>query len=246
MDGRRVCGGAAPDGRVCGGAWLWHGNGYISAEGLGREPAKVLGHADSDGLLHEWPCGGRGGRGGSAAGERASGGVAGTGGDHAAGRFAAGAGAGVREYDLPGVRRTGAARDRHDGHVRRLELVLLPVYGCEERRGAVCFSEGELLVSDRPVHWRGRARDSAPDLLALLDEGDAGFGDDPERRARGAAVYAGDGDQGRREDVEVEGQRGVARLDDRALWRGCDADVCAVCGAAGPGPRLAGRRSRGD
>ena len=39
--------------------------------------------------------------------------------------------------------------------------------------GAVRFGEGELLVPDRPVHRRGGACDSASDLLALLDEGDA-------------------------------------------------------------------------
>ena len=71
--------------------------------------------------------------------------------------------------------------------------------------------EGELLVSDRPVYWRRGARDSAPDLFALLDEGDARSGADQEREPADAAVYAGHGDQGRREDVEVQGQRGVAR-----------------------------------
>ena len=33
--------------------------------------------------------------------------------------------------------------------------------------------QDRLLVPDRPVHRRRRARHSAPDLLALLDEGDA-------------------------------------------------------------------------
>ena len=87
-----------------------------------------------------------------------------------------------REYDLPGVRRAGAARDGHDGYVRRFELVLLPVYGCEEfERRRFDSDEGELLVSDRPVHRRRGARDSAPDLLALLDEGDARPWIDQER-----------------------------------------------------------------
>ena len=54
------------------------------------------------------------------------------------------------------------------------------------------------------------ARDSAPDLLALLDQSDARPGPDHERRADRAPVHAGHGDQGRREDVEVEGQRGRA------------------------------------
>ena len=42
-------------------------------------------------------------------------------------RLAAGPRAGVRERRLPDVRRAGAARDRHDGHVRRLVVVLLPL-----------------------------------------------------------------------------------------------------------------------
>ena len=33
----------------------------------------------------------------------------------------------VREHHLPEVRRPGPARDRHDGHVHRLELVLVPL-----------------------------------------------------------------------------------------------------------------------
>jgi leucyl-tRNA synthetase len=35
----------------------------------------------------------------------------------------------------------GAARDRHDGHVRRFELVLLSLHGCEEFHRAVRFRE---------------------------------------------------------------------------------------------------------
>ena len=42
-------------------------------------------------------------------------------------RFAAGAGAGVRQRHVSEVRRSGAPRDRHDGHLRRLVLVLLPL-----------------------------------------------------------------------------------------------------------------------
>ena len=49
-------------------------------------------------------------------------------------RFAAGAGAGVRQRDLSEVSRPGAARDRHDGHVRRFVLVLLPLRRSAERR----------------------------------------------------------------------------------------------------------------
>jgi hypothetical protein len=35
------------------------GNGYLSPEGLGREPPALLGHADSHGLLHQRPRGQR-------------------------------------------------------------------------------------------------------------------------------------------------------------------------------------------
>ena len=68
----------------------------------------------------------------------------------------------------------GAARDRHDGHVRRFVVVLhalrLPRRdvdgGCPQR----------LLEPDGPVHRRHHARDPPPALRALLDEGDARHG----------------------------------------------------------------------
>ena len=122
--------------------WIWLGDGYVSAEGLGREPAEVLGHADPDGVLRRM-----GTRALSRAGwfrcrrarcrsccrrrwrlRRRR-------------RLAAGAGAGVCEYDVPDVRWSGAARDRHDGHVRRFELVLLPLYGREEREAPFRFDK---------------------------------------------------------------------------------------------------------
>ena len=58
-----------------------------------------------------------------------------------------------------------------------------------------------------------------------------------ERRAGAAAVHAGHGDQGRRQDVEVEGQRGFARRHGGPLRRRCHAHVCAVCRAARPRSR---------
>ena len=61
-----------------------------------------------------------------------------------------------------------------------------------------------------PVHRRRRARDPAPDVRALLREGAGGHG--PARRAGAvrAALHAGDDHARRGEDVQVEGQRGVA------------------------------------
>ena len=73
---------------------------------------------------------------------------------------------------------------------------------------AVRFEEDRLLVPDRSIHRRRRARHPAPDLLALLHQGDARHRADRKRRARRAPVHPGHGDQGRREDVEDQGQRG--------------------------------------
>ena len=46
---------------------------------------------------------------------------------HGAGRLAAGAGARVRQHDVPHLWRSRTARDRHDGYVRGLVLVLPPL-----------------------------------------------------------------------------------------------------------------------
>ena len=53
-----------------------------------------------------------------------------------------GARAGVRERDLSEVRRPGAPRDRHHGHVRRFVLVLLSLHRRAERQRAVRFDDG--------------------------------------------------------------------------------------------------------
>ena len=96
------------------------GHGAIPVEGLGHLAPALLGHADSDDPLP----GGRRRRGARRA---TAGGAAQGGRVHRARRFAAGPRAGVRQRHLPEVRRAGAARDRHDGHVRRLVVVLLPL-----------------------------------------------------------------------------------------------------------------------
>ena len=75
------------------------------------------------------------------------------------------------QHHLPELRRTGAARDRHDGHLRRLVLVLPALPRPPQRRAPVGSRAGRLLDADRPVHRRGRARDPAPALLALLLQG---------------------------------------------------------------------------
>ena len=78
--------------------------------------------------------------------------------------------------DVPALRRPGAARDRHDGHVRRLVVVLPALHGPRQRRGAVGPGHHQPLDAGRPVHRRRRARDPAPDVRALLREGARGHG----------------------------------------------------------------------
>ncbi len=126
-------------------------------------------------------------------------------------RLAARAGARVRQHDVPEVRRPRQARDRHDGHVRRLVVVLRPVHRREERPRALRAVEGEVLAAGRLLQRRRRARDPAPDLLAVLHARLPRPRHGRPRRAVHAAPDAGDGAEGRQGHVEVEGQRRRSR-----------------------------------
>ena len=64
-----------------------------------------------------------------------------------------------------------------------------------------------LLAAGQPVHRRDRARDPAPALRALLHEGAERHRPRRLPRAVRAPLQPGDDLHGRREDVEVEGQR---------------------------------------
>src|SRR3569833_128961 len=78
---------------------------------------------------------------------------------------------GVSELHLSPVRRRGAARDRHHGHLRRFVLVLLPLR--ELRRQDHGRSACRLLDAGRSIYRRHRACDLASALFALLDQGHA-------------------------------------------------------------------------
>ena len=129
--------------------------------------------------------------------------------------------------DLPEVRRDRAARDRHHGHVRRFVLVFLPLHRSEkfaravrQRTVAYWFPIDQYIggVEHAILHliysrfWTKMMRD-----MGLVKN------DEPV----GAALHPGHGHPQWREDVEVEGQRGLARRHDRPLRRRCHPHVRA-------------------
>jgi len=78
---------------------------------------------------------------------------------------------GVEGDDLSGVRRARHPRDRHDGHVRRL-LVVLPALRLARRRGRTLRpGPRERLDAGRPVRRRHRTRRDAPAVLAVRHQG---------------------------------------------------------------------------
>ena len=143
-----------------------HGRGHLPPARLADQPPALLGHADPGHLL-------RAGRDRA----RARGGPARPTAGHRRlprqRREPAQPRRGVPQRDVPGLRRPREARDRHDGHVRRLVLVLvsLPVTG-EERR-ADRSRPRRRVDPGRPVHGRRRARGHAPAVRPRVDEDDA-------------------------------------------------------------------------
>ena len=112
--------------------------------------------------------------------------------------------------DVPELRRSGAARDGHDGHLRRLLLVLPALLRRPQRRGGLGPRGARPLDAGGPVHRRRGARDPAPAVRALLHEGAQRPRAARRERAVRPALHPGDDHPRRGEDVQVEGQRGLA------------------------------------
>ena len=106
-------------------------DGQVQAARLAHQPAALLGRADPDRALRALRTGAGAGRGPAGAAPRPRGLS-----PHRRRAFAAGARRGVRAHDLPQVRRARPARDRHDGHLRVLQLVPLPLRLAARRDGA--------------------------------------------------------------------------------------------------------------
>ncbi len=145
---------------------------------------------------------------------------------------------------VPEVRRRCEARDRHHGHVHVLVLVLHPLRRSARLRGGLEPGGRRSLAARRPVHRRRRARDPAPALLALLHEGLLRRRPGGLQGAVQAPVHTGHDLQGRRQDVQVEGQRRGARRAGRPLRRRFAAPLRAVPGPARGRRRVDGRRHR--
>ena len=103
----------------------------------------------------------------------------------AQGRLAAGGRRGLGQRRLPAVRRPGQARHRHDGHLRRL-VVVLPALLLAARRhaGRSTPTLVDAWMPVRPVRRRRRARDAAPAVRPLLHQGAARHGPGRLRASR--------------------------------------------------------------
>ncbi len=152
---------------------------------------------------------------------------------------------GLGADDVSALRRRGASGDRHDGHVRRLVLVLPALRRRAQRPGAVRPRARRLLAARQPVHRRSRARDPASAVRALLREGDERSRAGRVPRAVRAALHAGDALPRRREDVEVQGERDLTGRVRRALRSGRGSHVPALHRPRRAGCRVAGRGLRG-
>ena len=99
----------------------------------------------------------------------------------------------LEERRLPAMRRAGAARDRHHGHLRRLVLVFRALHRSVDHDRADRPADGRCLDAGRPIYRRHRARDPASALQPLLHPRDEGDRPCRARRAVRRPVHAGHG-----------------------------------------------------
>src|SRR5438128_1348991 len=204
--------------------------GDLPAARLADIPTALLGHADPDRVLRfVWPGAGpvRPAADRAAPGRRV----------HRARRLAAGPRGVLREHDLPPLWEAGEAGHRHDGHVRRLVLVHVPLPGPDDRHRVHEQGDRAPLAAGRAVHRRHRARDPASAVHALRLQGAARPWRVVVRRAGAAAAEPGDDHLRRPHAVEVAGQRADAGRVRREIRRRHAAPVHDV-------PRAMDRRRR--
>ena len=131
-------------------------------------PPALLGRPDPD---HPLPGRRRGARAaGPAAGAAAR---AARGRPEAQGHLAPGRGHRVGRGLLPDLRWPRAPRHRHDGHLRRLVVVLPALPLPARRHPGLRPREGRAVGADRPLRRRRRARRAAPALRPVLHQGAA-------------------------------------------------------------------------
>ncbi len=230
--------GLARDRRLAGGERQGLDGGHLPPARLARQPPALLGHPDPGHPLRavRGRAGARGPAAGAAAGHRRLPGQR---------REPAEPRRGVPQRRVPVVRRAGAARVGHAGHVRRLVVVLVPLPVAAQGRRAGRRRHGRALDARPAVHRRRRARRDAPAVQPVLDQGDARRRPRAGGRAVQAAVQPGpDPGRRRRADEQEPGQRPGPGRARRALRRGHRAPVPDVHGAVGPGRAVEPERHR--
>ena len=145
---------------------------HLAAARLGHQPPALLGHADPDHPLRRQRRCTRLRLGAGAAG-RSAGAAARRPGARRQRQPARRSARPSSTSPCPDLRPAGAARNRHDGHLRRLGLVRRCATACPDSDRRDGRRAQRLLDADGPVHRRHRARGAAPAVRALLDQGDA-------------------------------------------------------------------------
>ena len=139
---------------------------------------------------------------------------------------------------VPGLRQAGPARDRRERHLPRLGVVLPALPEHRVRRPAVRPGAHAEVAPGHDLHRRQRARRAAPAVRPVHHHGAARPGAPPLRRAVHEVPGARPDREGRRQDVQVAGQRRHPGRVHRPLGRRHVPDVPDVPGAVPGGRRL--------